>query len=403
MINAKDFLKEAKLLAAQLSEDRRWLHSHAESGFELNDTVGYVENALSAIGCRTERCGRSGIAATIGSGDKCILLRADMDALPIKEQSGEAFACTSGNMHACGHDMHTAILLGAARLLKAHEDELCGTVKLMFQPAEELLEGAKDMIADGLLAAPVPDAAVMIHAMTGVDIPVGTILVAPSGVSAPAADFFTIEIKGKGCHGSSPATGIDPINCAAHIITALQEIISRELAITQRAALTIGSIHAGSAANVIPDEAELRGSLRCYDDDTRAFIRQRLCDISSGIASVFRAEASVTFDSGCPTLINDDQLREFALNSLTDLLGSERCIDAQRLSGGSSSLGGSEDFAYISHEVKTSMLALSAGCRQDGFCHTLHHPEVRFDEAALPVGCAAYAYLALRWLSGSIS
>jgi hippurate hydrolase len=326
-----------------------------------------------------------------------------MDALPVQEESGEEFASQNGNMHACGHDMHAAMLLGAARLLKAHEDEIAGTVKLMFQPAEEVFEGANDMIQAGVLEHPHVDAALMIHVSAAMPFTPGSVIVCDGGVSAPAADYFTIKIQGKGCHGSMPYDGIDPITVSAHIITALQEINARELAINDEAVLTIGSIHGGNVGNVIPDTVEMSGTIRTYDEDTRALLKKRMEEISSGIAAAFRASASVTFTSGCPTLYNDGELSQFTIGCLRELLGPQKAFTAGQLSamagpGKQTKGGGSEDFAYVSHQVPSIMLALAAGRPQDGYSFPQHHPKVRFDEQVLPGGSAVYAYTAMRWL-----
>ena len=218
-----DFLTEAKALQGELSRHRRWLHAHPGVAFDIAETVDYVRRELESLGLSPVPCGRAGLTATIGRGETCILLRADMDALPIPEESGEEFASRSGSMHACGHDLHTAMLLGAAKLLKAREDELGGTVKLMFQPAEEIFEGARDMIAAGVLESPAPGAAVMLHVTSGAPMPAGMIIAMAPGVSAPAADYFTIRVQGRGCHGSTPHQGVDALTAAAHSLLALQE------------------------------------------------------------------------------------------------------------------------------------------------------------------------------------
>lgn len=393
-------LCEAEKLSEQLINDRIYLHSHAEVGFELGQTTAYVEKRLREIGCTVERCGKSGIVTIIGnkSSEKCVLLRADMDALPMKEQSGESFACKNGNMHACGHDMHTAMLLGAAKLLKDCESDLNGCVRLMFQPAEELLEGAKDMISSGVLTDPVPEAAVMLHVIPEVNLPAGTIIIPPAGTVAPAADYFSINVKGCGCHGSSPAAGVDPISCAAHILLALHEIPARELSAAERAVLTVGAIEGGEAANVIPDSVLLKGSLRCFDEAVRQRIKRRIEVISNAMAAAFRAQTELMFDGGCPTLRNCPELCERLGRAMKEMLD-DRCITAEELaSNGGSALGGSEDFAYVSHEIPTLMLALAAGEPQKGYRRNLHHPELRFDPAALPFGCAAYTNAALSLL-----
>lgn len=397
----EQILTEASGMEAEIRTHRRWLHSHAETGFELTETKAYVKNELEKLGYAVAECGKAGLVTTIGSGNKSILLRADMDALPIREESEVEFASTNGRMHACGHDMHTAILLGAAKLLKSHESELSGTVKLMFQPAEEIFEGGKDMIENGVLKDPDVNAAVMIHVTAALPIPAGTVIVSAPGVTAPAADYFTIHVQGKGCHGSAPQNGIDSLTAAAHILIALQEIQARELAATDEAVLTIGTFHGGTAENVIADSAELGGTIRTYDEKNRAYLKKRMTQIAEGIASAFRAAATVSFGSGCPTLDNDASMCARVSGYLKDLLGSSGALNAADLNpGGKPSRGsGSEDFAYVSQQVPSLMLALAAGEPSKGYAYPQHHPKVKFDESVLPIGSAVFAYTAMRYLS----
>ena len=400
-----ELLSEASQLHDTIINDRRFLHLNPGPGFDIQDTVSYVKKQLTDMGYEPQACGKAGLVALAGTGKegKVFMLRADMDGLPIKEEADVDFASENGKMHACGHDMHTAMLLGAARLLKKHEDEIEGTVKLMFQPAEEIFEGSKDMIEAGLLENPSVDAAMMIHVMAGMPFPAGTVITAIPGVSAPAADYFEIKVKGKGCHGSMPNTGVDPINVAANIVIALQEIHSRELAMGDRAVLTIGTMNAGNAANVIPDMVTMGGSIRTFDEETRIFSKQRMTEIAQGIAQSFRAEAEVTFGSGCPTLFNDKVLTDEAYKYVKELLGEGKAFSSKDLSEAgdgqkSSKTAGSEDFAYVSHKVPSVMLALAAGTPEKGYIYPQHHPKVMFDEDALCVGSAVYAYTALRWL-----
>jgi hippurate hydrolase len=241
----------------------------------------------------------------------------------------------------------------------------------------------------------------MIHVMAGMPMPAGSVIVCDGGISAPGADYFAITVQGKGCHGSMPNAGIDPINAAAHIITALQELHARELALTEEAVLTIGTIHGGNAANVIPDSVELSGTIRTYDEEVRAMLKTRMTEIAQGIAAAFRAEATVTFGSGCPCLKNDAALSKDTVKYAQELLG-QRAFSVGQLAamggGKASKSAGSEDFAYVSQEVPSIMLALAAGDPNQGYCFPQHHPKVKFDEAALAYGSAVYAYVALRWL-----
>lgn len=393
-------LQEAQLLKDTIIDHRRWLHAHAETGFELTRTKAYVRFKLEEMGYSVSDCGKAGLSSTVGKpGGKVILLRADMDALPISEEAEVPFACTDGRMHACGHDMHTAMLLGAAQLLKNHEAELNGMVKLMFQPAEEIFEGSADMISGGILDNPRPDAAMMIHVTTGVPLPAGTVIVSSPGVSAPAADYFTIKVQGKGCHGSTPQSGVDPITAAAHILIALQEIHARELSASEEAVLTIGTFHGGTAENVIADSVTMGGTIRTYDETTRDYLKNRMTVISESIATAFRAKAEVIFGSGCPTLVNDRAISEAVTGYLRELLGPQGAFTTAQLSGGKPSRGGgSEDFAYISQQVPAVMLALAAGEPAKGYTYPLHHPKVQFDEDALTTGCAAFAWTAMEYL-----
>jgi len=396
----EQIMQEAAALQEEIKAHRLWLHTHAETGFDLTETKPYVKSALTEMGYTVQECGKAGLVTTVGKpGGKVILLRADMDALPIAEEADVDFACKNGRMHACGHDMHTAMLLGAAKILKAHESELGGMVKLMFQPAEEIFEGSKDMIASGALENPRPDAALMIHVAAGMPLPAGTVVVSAPGVSAPAADYFTIRVHGKGCHGSAPQNGIDPLTAAAHILIALQEIHARELSASDEAVLTIGTFHAGEAGNVIPDTATMGGTIRTYDEKTRAYLKERITAIAQNVAEAFRAGAEVSFGSGCPTLVNDKDLSEKVTGYLKDLLGANRAFTTAELNGGKPARGGgSEDFAYVSHEVPSLMLALAAGEPSKGYVYPQHHPKVKFDESILSTGAAVFVDCAINYL-----
>ncbi|MGN0351202.1 MAG: M20 family metallopeptidase [Roseburia sp.] len=404
-MKAEELLQESKTFEEALISTRRYLHTHPGTGFDISETVTYVKEMLTEMGYEPKECGKAGLVALAGGKKpgKVFMIRGDMDALPIQEEADVDFRSTNGKMHACGHDMHTTMMLGAAKLLKAHENEINGTVKLMFQPAEEIFEGSHDMIENGLLKNPDVDAALMIHVMAGMPFPTGTAIVSDGGVSAPAADYFTIKIQGKGCHGSMPNNGIDPITVAAHIVTALQEINARELALSDEAVLTIGSIHGGKAANAIPDTVELGGTIRTYDEEVREFLKNRMVEISQGIATTFRATAEITFGSGCPTLVNDNDLSKCTVKYLQELFGPTGVFTAGQLNAMSGSkkapkTAGSEDFAYISQEVPSIMLAFAAGHPEEGYCYPQHHPKAKFDEAALSRGSAVYAYSAMRWL-----
>lgn len=398
-MNTKQLLTEAKAMEQEILTHRRWLHCHAETGFSLLQTKPYVKSALENMGYTVQESGKAGLVTTVGAGEKVFLLRADMDALPITEEAEVPFPCPAGNMHACGHDMHTAMLLGAARLLKNHEAELSGTVKLMFQPAEEIFEGGKDMIENGVLKNPEVNAAMMIHVTAGLPIPAGTVIVSAPGVTAPAADYFTIRVQGKGCHGSAPENGVDALTAAAHVLIALQEIQARELPASEEAVLTIGKFNGGTAENVIADSAVLGGTIRTYDENTRAYLKDRMVQIAQSIALAFRATADVSFGSGCPTLVNDDSLCKQVYGYLQELLGTYGVLDAAAMNPGKPARGGgSEDFAYVSQQVPSLMLAMAAGEPDKGHRFPQHHPRVTFDESVLTTGSAVFAHCAMRYL-----
>ncbi|MBQ8182674.1 MAG: amidohydrolase [Clostridia bacterium] len=402
-MTAKDFLNCAESVENEIVENRRWLHAHAETEFNLCETVSFVKEKLQEMGYEYHDCGKCGVTATVGNGasGKTFLLRADMDALPVKEETKLPFSCEKGNMHACGHDMHTAMLLGAAKILKKFENEINGTIKLMFQPAEETLSGAKNMIDNGVLKNPDVSAAMMLHVMAGFPLKSGTVIVPVSGVGAPAADYFTINVQGKGCHGSTPQLGIDPVTAAAHILLGLQEISAREMGVTDEALVTVGSFHGGTAGNVIADSAVLQGTLRAFDDVIRDKIKKRISEIAEGIGCALRTKVTITFGSGCPTLTNDKELVSFTEKALVELLGEDGVINASAFGAENTHKGGSEDFAYISKEIPSVMLALAAGEPEKGFQYHQHHPKVVFDESVLKIGSAVLAFNAFKWLENT--
>ena len=403
-METRTLLKEAALDAERIAADRRALHAHPGTGFDIPFAVDYVMQSLRESGLSPQRCGQAGITALAGGKKpgRVFLLRADMDALPMQEASGVPFASEiPGRMHACGHDLHTAMLLEAARLLKRHEAELEGTVKLMFQPAEEIFQGSSDMVRAGVLENPHVDAALMIHVAPGMPFPAGTVIACDGGVSAAACDTFTVTVTGKGCHGSMPHQGIDPITPACAMVTALQEIPAREMSMQDEAALTVGCFQAGGAANVIPDTAGFSGTLRTFDEELRTQIKDRLEELVTAIGAAYRTQVSVSWTSSCPTLYNDPALAACIPGYLQELEGLPGCWTVAQLNAGTGKAQkgtGSEDFAYISRQVPSLMLALAAGTPADGYIYPQHHPQVRFDEACLVPGSAVYAQAAIRWL-----
>lgn len=395
--NAK-FLQDARALSEELIKWRRDLHRHPELSFDLTYTKAYVKERLAEMGCEPVDCGKSGVVVVLGKGGgKTVLIRGDMDALPVQEEADVPYRSEhDGKMHACGHDMHTAMLLGAAKLLKQYEDRLEGQVKLMFQPAEETLGGARDMIANGVLENPKVDAALMLHVVTGTPIPKGALMIPEGGTGSASNDRFIIRVKGKGGHGAMPQLSIDPITAAAHIHLNLQEIHARELTPGEFLVITPGIFQAGTASNIIADTALIEGTIRASAEETSSFAMKRLREIAENTAKAFRAEAEVEFVDHCPAMIADGGLSKAARDYLTELLGQ---AVLPPLTGNVNKVGGgSEDFAFVSERVPTISLLLGAGCSSDGCTYPQHHPKALFDDTVLSQGTAAYAYFALRWL-----
>lgn len=401
---AQDLLQEAKQLQPELLQCRRTIHRHPETGFDLQETKALVKRQLTEMGYTPQECGKCGLVALAGGKKKgrTILIRADMDALPIEEEAEVEYRSeTPGRMHGCGHDMHTAMLLGAAKLLKAHEDELEGTVKLMFQPAEELFQGADDMIGAGVLENPHVDAAVMIHVVPGLPLPSGIVLVPGAGTGMASCQQYRIVVKGKGGHGAMPHVSVDPITAAAHIHLALQEINSRELGPDEFGVFTTGMFRAGDASNIIPDTAEMRGTIRTADLAVNEKIKTRIREIAQGVGGAMRTDVSVDFFDFCPPMLADGALSECGLGYMKELLG-DGAMSMAAL-GGPKVGGGSEDFAFVSCKVPTVGMFLSAGSPEEGYAYSQHHPKVTFDDSILYRGSAAYAYFAARWLEEHLS
>lgn len=400
-MDAKELIAEAEQLQDELACIRHELHMHPELGFDLEFTKPFVKNKLEAMGFEVEEIGKAGLVTTISGGKpgKTVLIRADMDALPINEEADVEYKSKiPGKMHACGHDMHTTMLLGAAKLLKAHQDELCGTIKIEFQPAEEIFQGSEDMIKNGLLENPKVDAAIMFHVVAGVPMPSGMIMVPGGGVSMASCEQYHITVTGKSGHGSMPHAAIDSITAAAQIHLALQEINSREIAPDEYGVFTTCRFEAGNASNVFPEKAEMWGTIRTLDTDGRigSQIKTRMTEIATGIATAMRCEAKVEFADFCPSMVTDNELAADALSIMQELYG-PMVIDMAAINDGKPG-GGSEDFAFVSHKVPTVGMYIAAGNSKEGYQYGQHNSKVRFDDTILNKGSAAYAYMALRWL-----
>ena len=349
----------------------------------------YVMEKLKEYGLEPKECGH-GVMAELGQGGKFILLRADMDALPMPELSGEEFACPTGTeAHACGHDFHAAMLLTAAKMLKENESRLRGRVRFMFQPAEETFEGGKDMIANGILDG--VDVAMAYHVSPG-RMPVGLFMYNNNGTMMFSVDGFKMTIHGKGGHGAYPHTSIDPINIGVHIHLALQELIAREADPTHACVLTIGQFSAGSAANIIPEEAVLQGTLRTNNKDTRAKLVKRLKEVAVKTAETYCGSVDIEMISEVPPLICDPKLVNAVIGYMKEL----PVPNMMAYPGVTASA--SEDFAMIAEKVPSSFMYLSAGYLDARGQYAAHNPKAQFNEAVCPNGSAYLAHCAQRWL-----
>lgn len=384
----------AEKLKEQIISDRRTIHKNPEVGACLPHTKAYVKKRLSEMGYEPVEICESGIVAEITGEDtgRCIMLRADMDGLKINDKTDLDFKSNNGAMHACGHDMHTAMLLGAAKLLKEHQSELKGTVKLVFQPDEEGFTGAKTMLKAGVLKNPIPQAGLALHVHSGT--PTGLVLCG-RGTTMAGCTLFRITVKGVGCHGAMPETGVDPINIAAHIYLAVQEITSREIAATDAAVVTIGKFKGGEAPNIIPQDVVLEGTIRTFDRDLSACIFDRITEISKSIAEAFRGSAFVEEMSSAPPLINNPELVNQMSKYIIELFG-EKSVYLMDNGG-----MGSEDFSSYTYELPCAYLLIGAGTKEENplFGKPMHNDKVVFNEDILTEGAALHAYCAMKWLA----
>jgi amidohydrolase len=371
---------------SELTEWRRHLHMHPELGYEEVETAAFVAERLKSFGVDEvhEGIGRTGVVAVIraGSSDRAIGLRCDMDALPITEATGVAHASKRpGKMHACGHDGHTAMLLGAAKYL-AETRNFDGTVYLVFQPAEEGRGGAKAMMEDGLFRRfPVSDI-YGLHNWPA--IPAGTFAMC-EGPAMAASDEFKITVKGRGCHAAMPHYGLDPVTVVAQIVMGLQVVISRETDPLDNAVLSVTQVHAGHAFNVVPETAELVGTVRTFKGETRDRIQARLEAVATGIAQSFGLEAGVSFRRGYPPTVN--HLREAAIGAAAAAL----VVGDDKVERNPQPVMGAEDFAYMLEAVPGSYIWMGTGT--DAAAALLHSPHYDFNDEALPIGVSYWAKL----------
>lgn len=386
MLEMKALYEEALAQKETLTLCRRSLHQIPELGMDLPQTTAFVCQELEKLGLTPTRLA-GGITVTIGKeGGPVFLLRGDMDALGMAEASGLPFAATGDRAHTCGHDLHTSMLLGAARLLKAHEEELPGQVKLMFQPGEEILQGAMAMVEAGILEHPKVDAAMALHVFPG-PMHVGT-LAWRQGPALASSDSFRITVTGKAGHGAIPQNAVDPVSIATHILLALQEINAREVDPQAPLVLTVCTLHAGTLHNSIPESAQLTGSIRAFSNHNRAFAKERLVQICEGIAA-FRATCQVEFLAGVASLHNQPALAAELAGYAGEIAALEE-LPRQM---------GSEDFAEVTQRVPSVFMGIGAGGPEAVYHQAgSHHPAIVFNEDVLPLGAAILAGCAANWL-----
>jgi amidohydrolase len=379
-------------LADEVVATRRDFHAHPELGYQERRTAGIVAARLRELGLDVrEHVAETGVIGLLRGArpGPTVLLRADMDALPIQETGDAPYRSTIPNvMHACGHDGHTAVLLGVARLLAGQRDSLPGTVKFVFQPAEEGGAGAKRMIEEGALESPSVEAAFGIHLWN--DGPVGAVGVR-DGAFMAASDSFDLVVKGQGGHAAGPHRTIDPVVTAAHLIVALQTIVSRQVDPLQSAVVTVGHIEGGHARNVIPDEVLLQGTVRTFDPGLRQAMPERLERTARSVCAAFGGECGLRYWFGYPPTVNDPGMADLVREAAREVVGEERLVVAPQVMG-------AEDMSYFLERVPGCFFRVGSANAERGLTRPHHNPAFDFDEDALPIGVEVLARTARRYL-----
>ena len=395
MIAPEKLLETAKQLEPQLREWRRTLHRHPEVGFDLPQTKALVKKALTEMGYAPQDCGKCGVLALAGGKKpgKVILLRGDMDALPLQEDRDRSYCSKNdGVMHACGHDVHMTVLLGVAKLCKEMQAELPGTVKLFFQPAEETVGGGERMVQQGCCENPKVDYSIGLHVQPYMD--AGNVELRYGQLNA-SCDTVTIVVHGKAGHGAYPERGVDAIVAAAGIVSGLQTFVSRNISPLNNAVLTIGTIQGGAKSNIVADQVKMTGTLRTLDPETRVFARDRITAIAQGIAQGYGCTADVDVEWGYAALINTDAVVDVMKECAEEMLGREHVLMKQF-----PSLGG-EDFSYFIDGSAHGGAFYHLGCGNSakGITAALHNQQFDVDEGCIPVGIALQMKILLKLLT----
>ncbi len=395
-----NFKNEAISIKNELINIRRTLHQHPELGMEEYETSKFIKNFLKNEGIEYKEVAKTGICGIIRGtkednikDNKTIALRGDIDGLPIiDKKSCEYSSKVEGRMHACGHDGHTTILLGAAKILNNYKHLFSGNVKLLFEPAEETIGGARFMIEEGVLENPRVDCVCGLHVEENLEC--GTIML-KDGVVNAASNPFTIKIKGAGGHGAYPHTTVDPVVIASHIVLALQTIVSREINTANPAVITVGSIHGGTAQNIIPEEVVISGVIRTMNKEDRAFAKERLREIVEGICKSSRASADIDIEESYPNLYNDTNMVEIFKVGAEKILGKENVLLQKYPKMGV------ESFAYFANERPAVFYFLGSGNKEKNIIYPAHSSLFDIDENCLPLGVAMQCQMAYEYLTRS--
>ncbi len=382
---------EATTLKDQLIAWRRDFHRHPELGFQEFRTSGIVARHLSSLGLEVQTgVGKTGVVGLLEGSQPgpVVMLRFDMDALPIQEANETDYVSeNAGVMHACGHDAHTAIGMGIAQLLTKHRAELAGTIKFVFQPGEEGCGGARAMIQDAVLDNPKPDVALGLHVWNV--LPLGLLAAGDGGVMA-AADIFTIKVQGKGGHGAQPHLCVDAVLIASQVVVALQSVVARNVNPRQTAVVTVGSIHAGTAFNIIADTAEMTGTIRTFDAMVREDIIHRMTEVAEGTARALGGSATIEVKAISPATINDARVAEFVRETASETLGAEQVTADQFTMT-------AEDMSEFLNRVPGCFFFLGSVNAEKGLNAPHHNPHFDIDEEVMPMGVAVLAETAWRW------
>jgi amidohydrolase len=359
---------------------RRDFHAHPELGYEEVRTSAIVAARLRDLGLEVrEGVGKTGVIGVLRGGKPgpCVLVRADMDALPVEEANDWAWkSSTPGKMHACGHDCHMAMALSVARILSQEKESLAGTIKFMFQPAEEGLGGARKMIEDGVLENPRPDFALALHVWS--DTEVGKVAVKNGPIRA-CADSFHAKITGCGGHGAMPHQTIDPVVIAAQVITALQTTVSRSIDPLQPAVVTVGKVWAGNTHNVIPGEALLEGTVRSFDQGVRSLLERRCREIIEELPRAFGATGEFDYERGYPTTVNDERVTQLVERAARSVVGTENVVPFTPVMG-------AEDMSFVLEKIPGCYFFVGGRNEVINAMYPHHHPRFNIDERALHIG-----------------